>query len=128
MIEIKVPEFGESIQEVQIGSWYKQVGEWIDKDEDLVELESEKASQALPSPEAGRIESIQHENGSFVNVGDVIATIDPSTEKPAIETASSQSTNGSAAQAAGETAEQGSGSLSAGGPWSLGGADFACWR
>ena len=45
MIEVKVPEFGESIQEVQISQWIKKVGEYVGKDEDLVELESEKASQ-----------------------------------------------------------------------------------
>ncbi len=40
MFEIKVPEFGESIQEVQVASWLKKPGDWIDKDEDIVELES----------------------------------------------------------------------------------------
>ncbi len=82
MIEIKIPEFGESIQEVQISQWLKQVGQWVDKDEDLVELESEKASQALPSPEAGVLEKILHEDGAFVQVGDVIAQMEKS-DKPA---------------------------------------------
>ncbi len=73
MIEVKVPEFGESIQEVQISQWLKKVGDFIGKDEELVELESEKASQALPSPESGIIAEILHDNGAFVQVGDVIA-------------------------------------------------------
>ncbi len=76
MIEVKVPEFGESIQEVQIAQWQKKVGEFIAKDEDLVELESEKASQALPSPESGIIKEILHEDGAFVQVGDVIARME----------------------------------------------------
>ena len=47
MFEIKVPEFGESIQEVQVASWLKKPGDWVERDEEIVELESEKASQAL---------------------------------------------------------------------------------
>jgi 2-oxoglutarate dehydrogenase E2 component (dihydrolipoamide succinyltransferase) len=48
MAEVKVPEFGDSIQEVQVFQWLKKPGEWVERDEDIVELESEKASQALP--------------------------------------------------------------------------------
>ncbi len=82
MIEIKVPSFGESIQEVQVASWLKKPGEWVDKDEDLVELESEKASQCLPSPEAGILEDIKVADGQFAQVGDVLATMKAG-EKPA---------------------------------------------
>ncbi len=82
MIEVKVPEFGESIQEVQIAQWMKKVGEFIGKDDDLVELESEKASQALPSPESAIIREILHDDGAFVQVGDVIAKLEPA-EAPA---------------------------------------------
>ena len=53
MFKIKVPELGESIQEVHVAAWLKQPGDWVDRDEEIVELESEKASQALVSPEAG---------------------------------------------------------------------------
>ncbi len=88
MIEVKVPEFGESIQEVQISQWLKQVGDYIGKDEDLVELESEKASQALPSPESGIISEIVYENGAFVQVGDVIAKMKKA-DKPREEKATS---------------------------------------
>ena len=77
MIEIKVPEFGESIQEVQIAEWLKQPGEFVAKDEGLVELESEKASQTLPSPESGIVKEINVPNGEFANVGDVLCTMEP---------------------------------------------------
>ncbi len=87
MIEVKIPEFGESIQEVQISQWLKQVGQWVEKDEDLVELESEKASQALPSPESGILQEIVHADGSFVQVGDTIARMELS-EKPSDSAAS----------------------------------------
>ena len=82
MIEIKVPSFGESIQEVQIANWLKREGEWVRKDEDLVELESEKATQAFPSPSDGVLVSVKAATGSYAKVGDVIAMLDPS-GKPA---------------------------------------------
>ena len=84
MIEVKIPEFGESIQEVQIAHWIKNVGEFVGKDEDLVELESEKASQALPAPDSGIVTEILHQNGSFVQVGEVIARLEPA-DKPVRE-------------------------------------------
>lgn len=82
MIEIKVPSFGESIQEVQVANWLKREGEWVRKDEDLVELESEKATQAFPSPSDGLLVSVKAATGSYAKVGDVIAMLDPS-GKPA---------------------------------------------
>jgi len=82
MIEIKVPSFGESIQEVQVANWLKREGEWVRKDEDLVELESEKATQAFPSPSDGVLVSVKAATGSYAKVGDVIAMLDPS-GKPA---------------------------------------------
>lgn len=77
MFEVKVPEFGESIQEVQVASWLKQPGDWINKDEEIVELESEKASQALPSDFEGVLAEIKVPDGEFANVGDVLCVIQP---------------------------------------------------
>jgi|688.fasta_scaffold231733_1 2-oxoglutarate dehydrogenase E2 component (dihydrolipoamide succinyltransferase) len=82
MIEIKVPPFGESIQEVQVSTWLKQEGDWVRKDEDLVELESEKATQAFPAPADGVLVSIKVATGSYAKVGDLIAILDPAA-KPA---------------------------------------------
>ena len=82
MVEIKVPEVGESIKEVQISRWLKQVGEFVEKDEDIVELETEKASVEIAAPEAGVLEKIEFVDGAFAKVGDVIAHLDPS-KKPA---------------------------------------------
>ena len=56
--EIKVPTVGESIQEVQIGQWLKREGQSIDKDENLVEIESDKATVDLPAPVAGIVAQI----------------------------------------------------------------------
>ncbi len=92
MFEIKVPAFGESIQEVQVATWLKKIGEWVDLDEDLVELESEKASQALAAPEAGILQEIRVPDGEFANVGDVLCTMEAA-EKPNVDTSASQSTS-----------------------------------
>ena len=74
--EIKVPSVGESIQEVQVGKWRKREGEWIDKDENLVELESDKATVDLPAPVAGVVANIAHAQGDTVAVGAVICYLD----------------------------------------------------
>jgi len=98
MIEIKVPEFGESIQEVQVATWLKQPGEYVAKEDDLVELESEKASQTLPSPEAGILQEIKVPDGEFANVGDVLCTMEPgdvSAASSAAEAAKSSTAGGS---------------------------------
>jgi 2-oxoglutarate dehydrogenase E2 component (dihydrolipoamide succinyltransferase) len=91
MFEIKVPEFGESIQEVQVAAWLKKPGDWIDVDEDLVELESEKASQSLPSEIAGVLEEIKVANGEFAKVGDVLCVIKKG-DRPAAASAGGSAT------------------------------------
>ena len=75
MIEIKVPTPGESISEVEIGSWLVETGSYVDRDQDVVSLESEKASLTASAPESGKIE-ILFPNGTRVAVGSVIARID----------------------------------------------------
>ena len=54
-IELKVPELGESITEVEIGDWFKKEGDQVGKDDPIVALESDKATVELSSPEAGTI-------------------------------------------------------------------------
>lgn len=78
--EIKIPELGESIQEVQVVAWLKQEGQWVAKDEDLVELESEKATVRLPAPVAGVVGRIVKGDGQAAEVGEVIGYLDPMTE------------------------------------------------
>lgn len=80
MLEIKVPEFGESIQEVQVGQWLKNVGDFVEKDEEMVELESDKATQALSAPESGIIEQIAVQTGGFAQVGDLLCVMSAGTK------------------------------------------------
>lgn len=96
MVEVKVPTVGESIQEVQIGQWLKREGEWIAKDDNLVDLETEKASVQVPSPVSGVLRKILKNAEEFAAVGDVIAEIEPS-EKPAAGGSAPSGGNGSAA-------------------------------
>jgi len=52
-VEITIPSPGESISEVTVGTWMKQTGDWVDKDEILLEIESDKATLEITSPASG---------------------------------------------------------------------------
>lgn len=83
--EVTVPQSGESITEVQIGAWLKNEGDFVEEDEALVELETDKASMELPSPVSGRITELRKKEGETAEIGEVIALIDEtaqSGEKP----------------------------------------------
>lgn len=80
-VELKIPSVGESISEVEIGQWLKSPGDRVSKDEDLVTIESEKASVELPSPATGKLSKILKEQGQSAAVGDVIAYIDDGSQE-----------------------------------------------
>jgi 2-oxoglutarate dehydrogenase E2 component (dihydrolipoamide succinyltransferase) len=80
-VELKIPSIGESVTEVTISQWIKADGDYVDMDEVVAELESEKATVELNAPEAGQIK-ILAEEGSDVSVGSLVATIDVSAKKP----------------------------------------------
>jgi 2-oxoglutarate dehydrogenase E2 component (dihydrolipoamide succinyltransferase) len=82
MTDIKVPTPGESISEVEIGSWLVENGSYVERDQEVVSLESEKASLTASAPESGIIE-ILFPAGARVAVGSVMARIDTSQAKPA---------------------------------------------
>jgi 2-oxoglutarate dehydrogenase E2 component (dihydrolipoamide succinyltransferase) len=75
MIEIKVPSPGESITEVQLASWLVEDGDYVEKDTELAEIDSDKATLSISAEEAGKIK-ILVEAGETVEVGKVICTID----------------------------------------------------
>jgi 2-oxoglutarate dehydrogenase E2 component (dihydrolipoamide succinyltransferase) len=76
-IELKVPPVGESIAEVMVGDWHKQVGDEVAVDENIVGLESEKSSFDVPAPAAGVITQILKQPGETAAIGEVLAVIDP---------------------------------------------------
>ena len=75
-VELRIPRSGESISEVQIGQWLKSEGDMVERDEILVEIETDKASMELPSPVSGRLAKVLKQNGEAANVGDVIAVLE----------------------------------------------------
>ncbi|MBI1357044.1 MAG: 2-oxoglutarate dehydrogenase complex dihydrolipoyllysine-residue succinyltransferase [Acidobacteria bacterium] len=75
-VELKVPQSGESITEVQIGQWRKSEGDYVDVDEVLVEIETDKAAIELPAPSSGILKKILKKNGEEAAVGDVIGLLE----------------------------------------------------
>lgn len=74
-IELRIPEAGESITEVRVGAWRKAAGEFVDLDEVVVEIETDKAAMELPAPVAGTLTEILKPEGSAAAVGDLIGRI-----------------------------------------------------
>ena len=74
-IDIDVPNVGESVAEVTVASWMKQVGDAVEKDEPIVELETDKAAQELVAPRAGVLVEILVEEGSVAKIGDTLARL-----------------------------------------------------
>jgi 2-oxoglutarate dehydrogenase E2 component (dihydrolipoamide succinyltransferase) len=81
IIEIKVPSPGESISEVEIATWLVPDGEYVERDQEVAEVESDKATLPLIAEEAGKIK-IMAEAGETVPVGKVVCTIDTSAKAP----------------------------------------------
>jgi 2-oxoglutarate dehydrogenase E2 component (dihydrolipoamide succinyltransferase) len=82
-IEVKVPELGESISEVTIADWLKSPGDYVELDEPLVELESDKATVELPSPSAGKLLEVRKNSGDTATIDEILAMIDETAEAPA---------------------------------------------
>jgi 2-oxoglutarate dehydrogenase E2 component (dihydrolipoamide succinyltransferase) len=82
MIEIKVPTVGESINEVTLVKWLKPEGAWVERDELLCELESEKATFELNAEQAGILHIVAAENATL-NIGDLACKIDETASRPA---------------------------------------------
>ena len=82
MIDIKVPTVGESISEVTLVKWLKKEGDYVNRDEVLCELESEKATFELNAEQAGTLHIVAQE-GATLNIGDLACSIDETAAKPA---------------------------------------------
>jgi 2-oxoglutarate dehydrogenase E2 component (dihydrolipoamide succinyltransferase) len=77
-VELKIPPVGESITEVTIGAWRKAAGESVARDEEIVELETDKATFDLPAPIAGVIAKILKQSGETAAIGEAVALIEES--------------------------------------------------
>ena len=81
ILEMKVPSPGESITEVEIATWLVKDGDYVEKDQAIAEVDSDKATLELPAEQAGII-TLKAEEGEVVKVGQVVCLIDMSGAKP----------------------------------------------
>ncbi|MGH2553682.1 MAG: biotin/lipoyl-containing protein, partial [Chitinophagaceae bacterium] len=81
MIDIKVPTVGESINEVTLLKWNKKDGDYVERDEVIAELESEKATFEVNAEKAGVLKTAAQE-GDTLKIGDLLASIDETAAKP----------------------------------------------
>ena len=86
VLEMKVPSPGESISEVEIATWLVADGDYVEKDQAIAEVDSDKATLELPA-EASGIITLKAEEGDAVAVGAVVCLIDTSAERPAVAVA-----------------------------------------
>ena len=83
-VEVVMPQMGESITEGTVSKWLKAVGEKIEKDEPILEISTDKVDAEVPSPGAGVLLEIRHQEGETVEVGTVVAVIGEAGEQSAI--------------------------------------------
>ena len=103
MISIKVPTVGESITEVTLLKWTKPEGAWVDRDEVIAELESEKATFEVNAEQAGTLHHKATEGDSIL-IGDILADIDETATKPAGEAPKAEAVKAPEAAPAASTA------------------------
>ena len=100
MIDIKVPAVGESINEVTLVKWLKKEGQYVERDEVIAELESEKATFEVNAEKAGVLKTVGKE-GDTLKIGDVVARIDESAARPENQATRSENQAAPAAQPTG---------------------------
>jgi 2-oxoglutarate dehydrogenase E2 component (dihydrolipoamide succinyltransferase) len=99
MTDVTIPSPGESITEVRIGAWKRGDGDWVEKDELLNEIESDKATLELLAPAAGTLK-VTAQSGSDQKVGAIVAKIDEKAKRPAGTPAVSSAPSAAAASTA----------------------------
>ncbi len=99
-VELKVPAVGESITEVQIGQWLKGEGQTVEKDENLVEIETDKATVEISAPVSGMISKVLKRTGETATVGEVIGYMEPMADGPAKSQTNDEAAAAAKAQAA----------------------------
>src|SRR6478752_1308334 len=76
IVEVTMPQMGVSVAEGTVVEWKKRVGDWVENDEPIVEISTDKVETEVPSPASGRVAEIAVEVGITVDVGVVLARID----------------------------------------------------
>ena len=87
LVDVKIPQLSESVSEATLLAWHKKVGEFVARDENLIDIETDKVVLELPAPADGVLVKVIVADGGTVKSGDVIATLDteakPATTSPA---------------------------------------------
>src|SRR5919197_1107619 len=83
--EFKLPDVGEGISEAEIVKWLVKEGDWIKEDQELVEVETDKALVSLPSPYTGKVLKLHGVEGDILKVGEALVTIEEATERSVAE-------------------------------------------
>ena len=83
LVEVKVPALSESVAEATLLSWHKKQGEFVKRDENLIDIETDKVVLELPAPAAGVLTKVVKGDGGTVTSNEVIATIDTDAKVPA---------------------------------------------
>src|SRR3982751_2026531 len=76
LVEVKVPQLSESVAEATLVSWHRKAGEYVKRDENLVDIETDKVVLETPAPDSGVLVKIVKGDGGTVVSQEVIATID----------------------------------------------------
>ncbi|GAE65063.1 2-oxoglutarate dehydrogenase complex dihydrolipoyllysine-residue succinyltransferase [Chryseobacterium indologenes] len=105
VLEMKVPSPGESITEVEIATWLVKDGDYVEKDQPIAEVDSDKATLELPAEQSGVI-TLKAEEGDVVQVGQVVCLIDMDAAKPAGSAPAAEAPKQEEAPKAAEPAKQ----------------------
>ena len=81
-VEVKVPVLSESVAEATLVSWHKKQGEYVERDENLIDIETDKVVMELPAPVSGTLTKIVKGDGATVVSSELIATIDTEITAP----------------------------------------------
>ena len=86
-IEVLVPNLPESVSDATLITWHKQAGDFVNKNENLVDLETDKVVLEVTAPESGILSQILKENGAIVTGGELLALLESDTaqERPVTE-------------------------------------------
>lgn len=104
-LEMKVPSPGESISEVEIAEWLVKDGDYVEKDQTIAEVDSDKATLELPA-EASGIITLKAEEGDVVEVGEVVCLIDTEAKKPEASSSSSKGEEQNSSEASSNSSKE----------------------
>jgi 2-oxoglutarate dehydrogenase E2 component (dihydrolipoamide succinyltransferase) len=106
LVEVKVPQLSESVSEATLLSWHKKVGDAVARDENLIDVETDKVVLELPAPVGGVITRILKGDGGTVAAGEVIAVIDTASDSAAAVSKAAERPAAPVAQAAKQVSDQ----------------------